>query len=72
MRKKRQNLLDRLADASEDLFNKMERALDRIEYSEELEGIDRGLRDAANHRLATKAQVRETFANFRRSTPKTR
>jgi len=31
MSKKRQNFLDRLADAPEELLNKMERALDVIE-----------------------------------------
>jgi predicted transcriptional regulator len=32
----------------------------------ELEGIDRGLRDAAPGRFATDAEVEVAFANFRR------
>jgi predicted transcriptional regulator len=47
----------------------LEAGLAGAEYEptpEELSGIDRGLRDAAEGRFATAEQVEEAFAKFRR------
>ena len=56
---------DRLAEIALDI----EDALSGKEYSptpEELEGIDRGLRAAAEGRFATDQEVEAVFAKFRR------
>jgi predicted transcriptional regulator len=57
---------DQLAEIALDI----EAALATGEYEptpEELAGIDRGLRDAAEGRFATDAEVDAVFAKFRRS-----
>jgi predicted transcriptional regulator len=74
MSKKRQKLLDRLAQMPDEVLGEVEQALDDIdavgasEYratAEELEGIDRGQRDADRGRFATDEEVEEAFASFR-------
>jgi predicted transcriptional regulator len=56
---------DELAEIARDI----EASLSGGEYEPseaELEGIDRGLRDAAHGRFATEAEVEAAFAKFRR------
>jgi predicted transcriptional regulator len=56
---------DQLADIALDI----DAALKDVVYeptAAELEGIDRGLRDAAEGRFATDVEVEATFAKFRR------
>jgi predicted transcriptional regulator len=56
---------DQLADIALDI----DAALKDVVYEptdDELEGIDRGLRDAAQGRFATDAEVEAAFAKFRR------
>jgi predicted transcriptional regulator len=74
MRKKRQNFLDRLAAAPEELLNKMEWALDVFETEladnyeltdEDKAAIDRGLQAAAEGKIATAAQVTAVFGKYR-------
>jgi predicted transcriptional regulator len=56
---------DQLADIALDI----DAALKDVVYEptdDELDGIDRGLRDAAQGRFATEAEVEAAFAKFRR------
>jgi hypothetical protein len=56
---------DQLADIALDI----DASIKDIQYEptpDELEGIDRGLRDAAQGRFATDAEMEAAFAKFRR------
>lgn len=56
---------DQLAEIALDIDAGLKDALYQA-TDEELEGIDRGLRDAEQGRFATEAEVEAAFAKFRR------